>query len=203
MNMNNVNRSLDLSLVNLHVQFVGLAFMILTFVIMFYAQALNRDRKVENFIDWIRNYALVWIGLSVPVIFVTTGFTSSFLWGFVCGCERMNNTTCEIFFNAFLQMTEPFIWIVYSFSGIAYLIEVPIISSNIEHKRLKTFAQLCLVYGVIILIVAFSMPPQPLVVYLWLIAYVIWIVPPAIFIHNEDIKTLLKNLRQLRHQQKP
>ncbi|ADB57325.1 hypothetical protein Arcpr_0255 [Archaeoglobus profundus DSM 5631] len=75
MNATNLSlHDLNLSLVSLHTQFIGLAFIILTFVILFYAQALSRERKAENFVDWVRNYALVWIGLSVPIIFCDNCF---------------------------------------------------------------------------------------------------------------------------------
>ncbi len=189
--------SVDLVLVNVHVQFLGLTFLIYTFVIMFYAQALQRDRRIDSFLDWFRNWALVWIGLSIPVIFVTSLYSLSFLWGFECVWRGIDNKTCLILFNVFKQQTEPFVWIVYLTSGVMYLIEAIML-----HHRLSTFklfmkvAEISLICGFWImiggLIIVFINSLTNLLHILTLLAYIVWIIPPYFALNFERFKKLFK-----------
>ena len=185
----NVTKSVDLVLVNIHVQFLGLTFLIYTFVIMFYAQVLQRDRRIDSFLDWFRDWALVWIGLSIPVIFVTSLYSSSYLWGFECGWRGIDNETCFALLNAFEQQTEPFVWIAYITSGIMYMTEGVIILG-----RFKWAVYLFFLCGILILIgnliIANSATYlQPIFIFL---AYIVWIIPPYLALNFKRFKKLFK-----------
>jgi len=188
--------NLGVELATLLLQLLGISFLIYTFVIMFYHQVLQRERRISTFQDWMRDWVLVWICITIPVMFVTSMYSIAHLWGFGGGlvagvlkslgldnsaraeaCANLTNAT----FKEFYQQSLPYVGCVYVVTIALLVAEIIIIWKQYNQSRQKLLTVLLLLpffIGVILaLLVLTVLSPGylPYFPYLLLLVYFIWI----------------------------
>jgi len=100
----------SLTLVNLHFQILGVVFLVQTFVIWFYYNANQNERRVvEDIGDWISKWVVVWLGLLISVLlaifFGSTPHLASFEVGYQASfCEKVQELEwCRNVYNETLS----------------------------------------------------------------------------------------------------
>ncbi|RLI83352.1 hypothetical protein DRP07_03555 [Archaeoglobales archaeon] len=122
----------SLTLVNLHVQILGVVFLIQTFVILFYYNVnQNKEgRAVKDFRDWISKWVLVWFGLSIPILVLVSFSPVPYLAGLESGFTQASSK--EYFFK-FWRTEMPYILVPYYVSVFLYALEFGFLKWHIKY----------------------------------------------------------------------
>jgi hypothetical protein len=168
----------SLAVTNIYLQFLGIVFLIQTFVIWFYHNALqNRKEKYESDIPfdvWLKDWALVWIALSIPVIFVTSVFRLEYILILECTLSPSKNDGALIL--EFINTVKPYIWTVYILAIVLYSCEVKNIDKKFGHFSSKYILTTLLVglFLLLLLILLFTLIKSEEL--FWLIIFLIWLI---------------------------